>query len=88
MLARIQEIKPRHPFWGYRRVRAWLKCRQALPVGCKRVYRLRKANEILVPPKRNRVKRQPAGRKPRACRPGQFWGIDMTTFIIPDCGWA
>ena len=25
ILASIKEIKRRHPFWGYRRVRAWLK---------------------------------------------------------------
>jgi len=88
ILAGIQEIKLRHPFWGYRRVRAWLKYREALPVGYKRVYRLMKENELLVPQKRCRAKRQPAGRKPRAQRPGQFWGIDMTKFIIPDLGWA
>ena len=69
-------------------VRAWLKYREGLPVGHKRVYRLMKENELLVPQKRYRAKRQPAGRKPRAQRPGQFWGIDMTKFIIPDLGWA
>jgi putative transposase len=88
ILASIKEIKQRHPFWGYRRVRAWLKYREDLPVGYKRVYRLMKANELLVPQKRYRAKRQPIGRKPRARRPGQFWGIDMTKFIIPDLGWA
>jgi len=59
-----------------------------LPVGYKRVYRLMKANGLLVPQKRYRAKRQPEGRKPRAERPGQFWGMDMTKFIIPDLGWA
>jgi putative transposase len=88
ILASIKEIKQRHPFWGYRRVRAWLKYREDLPVGCKRVYRLMQENELLVLQKRYRAKRQPVGRKPRAQRPGQFWGIDMTKFIIPDLGWA
>jgi putative transposase len=88
ILASIKEIKLRHPFWGYRRVRAWLKYREGLPVGYKRIYRLMKANELLVPQKKYRAKRQPAGRKPRAVRPRQFWGIDMTKFIIPDLGWA
>jgi transposase len=40
ILASIKEIKQGHPFWGYRRVRAWLKYRQGLPVGYKRIYRL------------------------------------------------
>ena len=88
ILASIKEIKQRHPFWGYRRVRAWLKYREDLPVGYKRVYRLMKENDLLVPQKRYRARRQPGGRKPRAQRPGQFWGIDMTKFIIPGLGWA
>lgn len=88
ILASIQELKLRHPFWGYRRVRAWLKYREELMVGHKRVYRLMKENELLVPQKRYRAKRQAVGRKPRAQRPGQYWGIDMTKFIIPDLGWA
>jgi putative transposase len=88
ILASIKETKQSHPFWGYRRVRAWLKYRQYLPVGYKRVYRLMKENELLVPQKRYRAKRQPVGRKPRAARPRQFWGMDMTKFIIPGLGWA
>ena len=47
-----------------------------------------KANKLLVPQKRYRAKRQPVSRKPRAARPRQFWGIDMTKFIIPGLGWA
>jgi putative transposase len=88
LLARIEIIKQNHPFWGYRRVRAWLKYREGLPVGYKRVYRLMKENGLLVPQKRYRAKRQPVGHKPRAQRLGQFWGIDMTKFIIPGLGWA
>jgi transposase len=62
ILASIQEIKLRHPFWGYRRVRAWLKYREGLPVGHKRVYRPMKENELLVPQKRYRAKlRGPGG---------------------------
>jgi len=88
ILASIKEIKQGHPFWGYRRVRAWLKYREGLPVGYKRIYRLMKEHELLVPQTRYRTKRQPAGRKPRAVRPRQFWGIDMTKFLIPALGWA
>lgn len=88
ILASIKEIKQGHPFWGYRRVRAWLKYREGLPVGYKRVYRLMKEHEFLVPQTRYRAKRQPAGRKPRAVRPRQSWGIDMTKFLIPALGWA
>jgi putative transposase len=88
ILASIKAIKLSHPFWGYRRVRAWLKYREGLPVGYKRIYRLMKENNFLVPQKRYQAKRQSTSRKPRAESPGQFWGIDMTKFIIPGLGWA
>ena len=68
ILASIKEIKLRHPFWGYRQVRTWLQYREDLPVGHKRFYRLMKENELLVPQKRYRANRQPAGRKPRPQR--------------------
>jgi len=54
ILASIKKIKQSHPFWGYRRVRAWLKYREGLPVGYKRIYRLMKEHELLVPPTRHR----------------------------------
>lgn len=88
ILASIKEIKQGHPFWGYRRVRAWLKYREGLPVGYKRIYRLMKEHDLLVPQTRYRARRQPVDRKPRAERPRQFWGIDKTKFIIPGLGWA
>ena len=88
LVASIKELKRKHPFWGYRRVRAWLKYREGLPASYKRVYRLMKEHGLLVPQKRYKAKRQPTGRKPRAERPRQFWGIDMTKFIIPGLGWA
>jgi transposase InsO family protein len=47
-----------------------------------------KEHSLLVPQKRYQAKRQPAGRKPRAERPGQFWGIDMTKLVIAGLGWA
>ncbi len=88
ILASIKEIKQGHPFWGYRRVRARLKYREGLPVGYKKVYRLMKENALLVPQKRYRVNRQPTCRKPQANWPNQFWGIDMTKFIVPGLGWV
>jgi transposase-like protein len=84
IIGRQAEIKRLHPFWGYRRVRAWLKYREYLPVGYRRVYRLMKANELLVPQTRYRAKRQPSGRKPRANRQklpawtGENWQIGGT----------
>jgi putative transposase len=86
ILTSITKIKQNHPFWDYRQVMAWLKYREGLPMGCKRVYRLMKENNL--PHKRYRAKRQPGGHKSQAQRPGQFWGVDMIKFIIPGLGWA
>jgi transposase InsO family protein len=88
ILASIKEINQGHPFRGYRQVRAWLKYREGLPRGYKRIYRLMKEHALLVPQTRYWAERQSARHKPRAVRPRQFWGIDMAKFLIPASGWA
>ena len=57
-------------------------------MGYKRIYSLIKEHEFLVPQTRYRAKRQPTGYKPRATRPRQFWGINMTKFMITGPGWG
>ena len=49
LLEDIKELKEQHPAWGYRRVWAYLKYRKGLPVNHKRVYRLMKTNNLMVP---------------------------------------
>ena len=36
----------------------------------------------------HKAKRTPQGRKPRAERPRQYWGIDMTEFMVSSIGWV
>lgn len=88
LLEAIRPIKEAHPFWGYRRIWAWLKFREGFVVGRKRVYRLLRENDLLVPRKSYRAKRDPDRKKPRATRPRQYWGIDMTKFIVQGLGWV
>lgn len=88
LLERIKAIKAKHPFWGYRRVRAWLKYRENFNVGNKRVYRLMRENNLLVERKKFVRPHRPLRSKPRAERPKQYWGVDMTKFMIPGLGWA
>jgi len=88
LLKQIQVIKGDHPFWGYRRVWAYLRFVARLPVNRKRVYRLLKENNLLV--KRETclpAKRTSNTRKPRPERANQWWGIDMTK-VMTDSGWA
>lgn len=88
ILSRIREIKAEHPFWGYRRVWAYLRYREGIPVNKKRIYRLMRENNLLV--KRNQVtkaRRTPMPSKPRAKRPNEIWGIDMTKIKLRGAGW-
>jgi transposase InsO family protein len=88
ILARIQTLKAEHPFWGYRRVWAYLRYREHLDVNKKRIYRLMKQNNLLVG-RNMRLKacRTPLKAKPRANRPNQIWGVDMTKVMVAHWGW-
>lgn len=45
-------------------------------------------NSLLVEQKRYKAVRTSQRSKPRATRPNQFWGIDMTKFMMPGLGWC
>ncbi len=90
LLNQIQALKADHPFWGYRRIWAYLKYRQGLTINRKRIYRLMKENGLLVSANtRLKAKRGkfPYRSKPRASRVNQYWGIDMTKVLIRSFGW-
>jgi len=89
LLDRIRQLKAEHPLWGYRRVWAYLRHRQNLPVNHKRIYRLMKLHGLLVP--RNaklRATRTPTKSKPKTVEPNRIWGTDMTKILIPGHGWV
>ncbi|MCD6094048.1 MAG: IS3 family transposase [Candidatus Omnitrophica bacterium] len=91
LLTQIEHLKAGHPFWGYRRIWAYLKYRQGLTVNKKRIYRLMQENGLLVLPN-TRLKavraNHPERGKPRAIRPNQYWGIDMTKVMTKSFGWV
>lgn len=88
LLGRINKIKLEHPFWGYRRVWAWLRYREALEVNQKRIRRIMKEHNLMVCKEVHRAKRTPQRSKPKADRPRELWGIDMTKFLIDSIGWV
>ncbi len=59
LLERIKAIKSVHPFWGYRRVTAWLRHRENLLVNQKRVRRLMKKYGLMAPQTVHKAKRTP-----------------------------
>jgi transposase InsO family protein len=90
LLSLMRPLKADHPFWGYRRIWAYLKYRLNQPVNKKHILRIMRENTLLVKPNlRLKAKRdnQNNRNKPKAARVNQFWGIDMTKVMIPYWGW-
>jgi putative transposase len=88
VLERIKALKCEHPFWGYRRIWAYLHYREGLDVNKKRIYRLMKENSLLVCSNTKlKACRTPLKAKPRPNRPNHIWGIDMTKVMVNGWGW-
>jgi hypothetical protein len=47
LIEKIKELKGKHPFWGYRRVWAWLRHREGIVVNQKKVRRLMKEHKLM-----------------------------------------
>ena len=88
IIERIKQIKKDHPFWGYRRVWAYLNHRDHILINKKKTLRLLKEANLLVDRHIHKVKRTPSQRsKPQASKPLEIWGIDMTKFKLGSWGW-
>lgn len=88
MVEKLRELRSLHPFWGYRRMTAWLNHREGLKVNRKRVYRLMRENDLLVEKVRHKALRSSQRGKPKATRPNEYWGPDMTKFLLGSLGWC
>jgi len=89
ILVRIKELKADHPFWGYRRIWAYLKFVEQKEVNKKRILRLMREHDLLVKPNmRIKAVRTPERSKPKPERPNQWWGIDMTKVMVEGFGWV
>ncbi len=88
LIVRLKKLRVKHPFWGYRRMTAWLNHREGYSVNRKRIHRLMRENGLLVPRKRCKALRTSQRPKPRATRANQFWGIDQTKFMLAGFGWC
>ncbi len=89
LVTAIRRIKADHPFWGYRRVWAYLRYVEQHLVTQKRIYRLLKLHSLLVPPNlRLKASRVAHRRNPKPTAPNRGWGIDMTKVLIDGVGWV
>ena len=82
----IKQIKSEHPYWGYRRLRAYLRYRKGIQISYKLTYRLMKENGLLVDVKRYKATRVAQREKIRAEKVNQVWGTDMTKFYVDTVG--
>jgi len=88
LLEKLWELRLGYPFWGYRRMTAWLRYRESLAVNRKRIHRLMREKELFVKQERHKALRTVQRPKPKATRPNQSWGIDMTKFLLGPLGWC
>jgi len=89
LLEKIQALKSDHPFWGYRRIWAYLRFIEKMIVNKKRVYRLMREHNLTVTKEtRLRAKRTSHRAKPRPTKPRQWWGIDMSKVMVQSVGWV
>jgi putative transposase len=89
LLSQIQALKAEHPFWGYRRIWAYLHFVEQLPINKKRGLRVMREHNLLVKPNRKlKATRTPSRSKPRPTKPQEWWGIDMTKVSVDGFGWV
>ena len=88
LLPRIQGLQAEHPFRGCRRIGAYLRVVEQVPVTRKRRRRRRREHRLLVTAtQRLRAKRTPPGRRPQPPTPDEWWGIAMPKVLVGDLGW-
>lgn len=75
LLEEIKAIKANHPFWGYRRVTAYLRHRKGINVNHKKIYALMKKCGLTVSKEtKKNLKERPLLPTLEAERPKQYWG--------------
>ena len=88
LLKEIKMLLKDHPFWGYRRVWAYLRYVLNYKVNLKRIYRLMKEEDLLQKKKLTLKAKRTPKKKPKATRPREILGIDGTKFWINGVGWC
>lgn len=88
IISQIKLLKSEHPFWGYRRIWANLNNKLGVNYNKKRIYRIMKANNLLLSKDNNNKALRTKKSKPIAMSPNSWWGIDMTKIKLHYIGWV
>ena len=87
VLEKTRELVRTYPTWGYRRIWAWLRFREQLPVNKKRIERLMREQGWQVR-KRIETPRPRVTSSVSACeRLNERWAVDMTSSWSQEDGW-
>jgi putative transposase len=84
---RMQPRQAAPPLWGDRRIGAYWRVVEQPSVNQKRVRRVRREPQLLVPPHlRLNAQRTPTRSQPRPTTPNAWWGLDMTKVLVEGFG--
>lgn len=87
LLERIEAIKSDHPFWGYRRVWAYVRYREGMSASKNRIYRLMRTHHLMAHQTKVLRAKRTLHSKPRSKIPNTLWGTDMTKIMVDSWGW-
>lgn len=87
IISKLEQICGNYPNWGSRRVQNWMCKRDNMTINRKTVQKIMREKNLLVKTKKKIASRQSQKKKPQPDKPNQWWGIDMTKFLVDSCGW-
>ena len=87
LIEKLKELRLGHPFWGYRRMTAWLHVWEGYAVNRKLIPRLVRENGLRIAQVRHKTLRTSVRSKPTTRETNPSWGIDMTKFVLSSLGW-
>jgi len=83
LLKQIETIGSCYPFWRYKRVTLSIEYRLDIGINRKKAYTITEEHNQTVPQGKIRKTCTGSGRsKSRAEHPNEYWGIDMTKFMV------
>lgn len=87
LMEKIRDICVAFPYWGSRRVTNWLRKRKHIVINRKKTQRLMRIQNLTVANQKKPASRESNRSKPSPTCPLQWWGIDMTKFMVDKLGW-
>lgn len=85
---RIHALAEQYPTWGYRRIWAWLRHREGVPLNRKKVYRILKEQGWFVHQRSSSPRPRIQAKRSQAEASNRRWAVDVTHIPCGRDGWA